>query len=385
MYKLLRPLLFRLDAERAHTLSIGAARMVQALGCPLVDPVFGFEDERLQQTIWGHTFPNPVGLAAGADKNARLVSFWEAVGFGFVEVGSVTARPSSGNPKPRAFRLPEDRAIINRLGLNNDGAEVLSRRLAATAHTRPLGVNIAKTHAPDIMGEAAVEDFRASFRRLAPHASYVALNISCPNTREGKTFEDADALDALLTAIRDAQDDAAHRAPLLLKLSPLDSERVIFDEQLEAILDLADAHAVDGFIASNTASDREGLQTPDARLDAIGAGGLSGPPLAARSTRLVRYLYQATDGRIPIVGVGGVESAASAYQKIRAGASLLQLYTGLVYEGPGLVRRIKKGLVERLDRDGFATLTDAVGAGVEAETRAASPAKNSQPPTSEAR
>jgi dihydroorotate dehydrogenase len=364
MYKLIRPLLFQMDAERAHEASLKAAEWVQAINPSLVDPLYAYEDERLKQRVWGMAFPNPVGLAAGADKNARLLRFWGAVGFGFVEVGSVTARPSSGNPRPRAFRLPADEALVNRLGLNNDGAEAVAERLEreSAAFERPLGVNIAKTHDPDIMGADAREDFRESFHRLAPQADYIALNVSCPNTRDGKTFEDPDALDALLGTIVEERRAPGIKVPILVKLSPPVSSRVAFDSRLEDLIAVARAHGVDGFIATNTASDREGLESSSRRLEDIGEGGLSGRPLAERSTRLVRYLYRATDGEVPIVGVGGVRDADSAYAKIRAGASLVQLYTALVYEGPGLVKRIKEGLVERIREDDFTSVADAVGA-----------------------
>jgi len=366
MYNFVRPLLFRMSAERAHRVSLRAAEAAQRTVLPLIEPQYRFEDERLKQRLWGETFPNPVGLAAGVDKNGRVVPFWEAVGLGFVEVGSVSAQPASGNPKPRAFRLPEDRALINRLGLNNDGAEVVADRLerGRSDRTRPLGINLAKTHDPDIMGTAALDDFRTSFRQLVSQADYVTLNVSCPNTEEGSTFEDPDALDDLLRVIAAEQKAPGLAVPVLVKLSPPLTDRILFDTRLEEILAVAEARGADGFIAANTASDRSGLQTSDDRLADIGPGGLSGPPLSARATRLVRYLYQATGGSIPIIGVGGVHDADSAYDRIRAGASLVQLYTALVYEGPGLVRNIKKGLVERLSADGHASIEGAVGADV---------------------
>lgn len=364
MYKLLRPLLFQLDAERAHDVGLRAADWAQSLAPSVIESLYSYSDERLKQRLFGKIFPNPVGLAAGADKNAELVPFWETVGFGFVEVGSVSAQPSDGNPKPRAFRLKEDAAVINRMGLNNDGAEAIGERLERVAREAsiPLGVNVAKTHDPDIMGEAAVEDFRTAFRHVAPHADYVALNVSCPNTREGKTFEDPKALDRLLETIFSAQ--TSHpglKTPVLIKLSPPLSERLVFDTELEDLIRVASAHGVDGFIATNTASDREGLRTSTQKLERIGEGGLSGRPLRERSTRLIRYLYRATEGEVPIIGVGGVSDAESAYEKICAGASLVQVYTGLIYEGPGLVKRIKEGLVDRIREEGHANISDAVG------------------------
>ncbi|GIV59549.1 MAG: dihydroorotate dehydrogenase 2 [Rhodothermaceae bacterium] len=324
--------------------------------------MFAFEHEALRQTLWGYDFANPVGLAAGFDKNARLVRFWQRLGFGFAEVGSVSARRSKGNPRPRAFRLPADEALINRMGLNNDGARRVARRLRrARRRGFPLGVNLAKTHDPTLTGEAAVEDFRTSFRLLAPLADYVALNISCPNTAEGKTFEDPNALDDLLHAVFAERAALALTVPVLVKLSPPLSERFVFDSLFDELLAVAGAHGVHGFIAANTAPDRDGLSTPAEHLNAIGPGGLSGAPLERRATRLVRYLFRKTGGACPIIGTGGVRSAETAYAKIRAGASLVQLYTGLVYEGPGLVRRIKEGLVALLERDGFTHVGEAVG------------------------
>lgn len=361
MYERLRPLLFRLDAERAHHLGTGAARLVQAL-CPgLVEPFFGFDDPALAQRVWGLDFSNPVGLAAGFDKNAHLVRFWEALGFGFAEVGSVSARPARGNPRPRAFRLPQDEALVNRMGLNNDGAARVARRLRGRDRSFPVGVNLAKTHDPRLVGEAALDDFRESFRRLAPLADYVALNVSCPNTAEGKTFEEPAALDALLGAVFGERRALGLLAPVLVKLSPPLTTRLALDSLVDELVAVCRQHGVQGLIATNTAADREGLATPGASLDRVGRGGLSGAPLRARATELVRYLYRQTDGRLPIVGVGGVDGPEAAYEKLRAGASLVQLYTGLAYHGPGLVRRIKEGLLPLLERDGFASVREAVG------------------------
>lgn len=360
VYRALRPLLFRLDAETAHHAALRAARLA-ATAPAAVRPMFRVQSDRLGQRLWGLRFANPVGLAAGFDKNAAYVDAWAALGFGFAEVGSVTAWPSEGNPRPRAFRLPEDRALVNRMGLNNDGAEAVAARLAAERHPIPLGINLAKTHDPAILGDAATEDFRTSFRLLAPHADYVALNVSCPNTAEGKTFEAPDAFDGLLAAVMKERSDLGLDVPVLAKLSP--PAAVHFDPgPVDELLDIALEHGIAGFVATNTASDRTGLRTDAATVEVIGRGGLSGAPLEARATALVRHLYRRTEGRVPIIGVGGVDSAETAYQKIRAGASLVECYTGLVYRGPGLVRRINRGLVRLLDRDGFATLADAVGA-----------------------
>ena len=375
MYRLLRPLLFRLDAEAAHGAGMRAARLGQRVP-GVVRALFPLADARLAQSAWGLAFASPVGLAAGFDKNAALVPFWASLGLGFAEVGSVTARPSVGNPTPRAFRLPADRALVNRMGLNNEGAGAVAARLASTP--RPpgfvLGVNVAKTHDPALLGDAGIEDFRQSVRALAPHADYLALNVSCPNTAEGKTFETPDALDALLSAVAEEMGtgrwetgsgpkpppERSEPPPLLVKLSPpetTDIDTGLVNELVQICL----GHGVEGFIATNTASDRAGLVTEAGRLEAIGRGGLSGRPLTDRALALTRHLYRTTDGAVPIIGVGGIDSAEAAYARVRAGATLLQVYTGLVYEGPGLISRIHRGLVRLLDRDGLGTLAEAVG------------------------
>jgi dihydroorotate dehydrogenase len=370
VYERFHRLLLSLDAERAHNLGTRAARLAQTFTPSAIESQFAYEDTSLWQSVWGLRFRNPVGLAAGFDKNARLVRFWSKLGFGFAEVGSVSARPASGNKRPRAFRLPEDQALLNRMGLNNQGARRVAKRLSKVGRSLdfPVGINLAKTHDPKIMGDAAVEDFLESFRLLAPLASYVALNISCPNTKEGKTFEDPVVLDTLLMALFAERRAMNQNVPILLKLSPPPTERVVYDSQIEDIVALAHQHGVAGLIATNTTTDFEGLNTPDAELERIGNGGLSGAPLEVRSTRMVRYLYNVTDGKLPIIGVGGVASPESAYAKIRAGASLVQLYTGLVYEGPGVVKHIKQGLAALLRSDGFSNIKDAIGIDVRAGT-----------------
>ena len=361
-YRLARPLLFRLDAEAAHGLGVAAARVGQRVPAA-VRAAVGAEDQAvLAQTLWGLRFRSPVGLAAGFDKDARLVRFWDALGFGWADVGSVTREAAPGNPRPRAFRLPADGALVNRMGLNNDGAAAAAARLAATSR-RPgfvVSVNVAKTHRADpaaLAGPAGVEDVRQAVALVLPQADLLTLNVSCPNTADGKTFETPEALDTLLAAVsgeRDAFASAGRRVPLLVKLSP-DAVDV------DALVSVALGHGVDGLVATNTASGRDGLWTDAATLARIGRGGLSGRPLAARSLALTRRLYRLVEGRVPVVGVGGVDSAEAAYARVRAGASLVGLYTALVYEGPGVVRAITRGLAEALRRDGFATLADAVG------------------------
>lgn len=362
-YASYRDWLFKLDPERAHQVAALAGRAGHRFAAGYLRRTFGYEHVSLEQWLWRMRFVNPIGLAAGFDKNARLLGFAEEIGFGFSEVGSVSALPSRGNPRPRLFRLPEDEALINRMGLNNAGA----RRIAARIRHRrdgthiPLGINIAKTHSPRIMGEAAVDDFVETFRRMAPLADYVTLNISCPNTAEGKTFEDPEAFEPLIRAIMEARQELRSQVPVLVKLSPPPTARVVFDSAVEELVALSLEHGVEGFVATNTASDRQGLSTEPARLQKIGHGGLSGPPIEERANQLVRYLYARTDGKIPIIGVGGVRSGESAYRKFLAGASLVQLYTALVYEGPAVVQRIKQELAACLERDGHRNLRSVIG------------------------
>jgi len=327
--------------------------------------LFDSQDERLHQEVLGLSFANPVGLAAGFDKNGERIRGWRNLGFGFSEIGSVTAQPSAGNPRPRAFRLPDDRALINRMGLNNDGAEAVALRLAEASSLEgfPIGINVAKTHDPQILGAQALQDFEESVRLLAPHAAYLALNVSCPNTAEGKTFEEPAALDGLLQKVMGVMGDVAPEVPVLVKLSPpgVAPGGIIDFGTLSEVVAISLGHGVAGFIATNTASDRVNLATDPSRLTSIGAGGLSGRPLAERAQAMIHELRKLTGGTKPLVAVGGIDSAEEAFARIRAGASLVQLYTGLVYQGPGLVRRINRGLLRLLDQAGIDRLSDAVG------------------------
>lgn len=363
MHPLVKNLLFTLNPESAHNVAIGAARFAQSVMPRVIDSVYSYAHPRLHISIFGKQFTNPIGLAAGYDKNAQLITFWRKLGFGFVEVGSITAKRSKGNKRPRAFRLPEDEALINRLGLNNQGAAKIVGRIERQAGIKafPVGVSLAKSNDPSISNEAAIEDFCISFRLLAPFADYIALNISCPNTAEGKTFEDPNSLDDLLKALAAERNEMSRRLPILVKLSPPLSDNFVLDSLIDELVVVSLAHGVNGFIASNTASDRQNLQTSAEIVKSFGEGGLSGPPIESRSTQLVRYLYQKTKGKLPIIGVGGVNSAETAYAKIRAGASLVQLYTGMVYYGPGIVRDIKQNLVKLLIEDGFSAISKAVG------------------------
>ncbi len=337
IYPLARRMLFALPPETAHRWTLGGLHAALAVpgGGALIrrsTRAPGRPVERL-----GLRFDNPVGLAAGFDKDARHVEAMAALGFGFVEVGSVTARPSPGNARPRLFRLPADGALINRMGLNNGGAEATAARLAALRRRPvPIFVNVAKTHDPALSGEAAIADYVASIAAVRGLADALVLNISCPNSGDGRTFEDPALLRPLLAAAAGALGGGP---PLLVKVSP-DLEPARLEEVARLALDAGAA----GFTATNTTVDRGGLATPGSRLEAIGPGGLSGAPLHRRAVATVKALRGFVGPAPTIVGVGGIRGPAEARAFLAAGADLIQLYTGFIYGGPGTVRRICEGL-----------------------------------------
>jgi len=341
---LVKSLLFKLDAEQAHSTIHRFAETASDSGMlkTLAKSLYNYQSAKLSQQIWGLTFRNPIGLAAGFDKNGQIPEIMEALGFGFVEIGSITANPNTGNPKPRAFRLPKDRALINRMGLNNDGAQTIVKRLKNKELSIPLGINIAKTHDPKIMGDAAIEDYVQSFNEAKKVADYITVNISCPNTSEGKTFEDPRALDELLSALK-IRDDA-RVVPTTVKFSS-----DLTKDQLLQLLEICENHRIHGYVACNTSSSREGLQTSESELNNIGQGGLSGKPIANKSIQIVEWISEATKGQKPIIGVGGIDNFSTALKMLLAGADLLQMYTGLIYEGPGLVKSINRQLLHELD------------------------------------
>lgn len=344
IYKsLVKPLLFKLDAEQAHNITHQFAQIASksSLLRLLAYVIYNYQSPKLTQNIWGLKFRNPIGLAAGFDKNGEIPGVMESMGFGFVEIGSITGNPSTGNPQPRAFRLPEDRALINRMGLNNDGAKTVVKRLKNQKISIPLGINIAKTHDPGILGDLAIRDYVHSFNEAKKIADYITVNISCPNTAEGKTFEDAAALNELLSALK-IRDDASVIPTLVKFSSDLTKEKLI------QLLDICESHRVSGYVACNTSSKREGLKTDPKTIKKIGKGGLSGPPITKKSVRIIKWISEATNGQKPIIGVGGVDSFSTALKMLLAGADLLQVYTGLIYEGPALVKSINKQLVQQL-------------------------------------
>lgn len=332
-YKLIRPYLFQVDPEKIHSRLFKAGTQIQKLKLlPMLKTYCKIESSRLSQNVAGVTFNNPIGLAAGFDKNAKLIPLLDALGFGFIEIGSITALASKGNPAPRVFRLPKDKAIINRMGLNNDGATALKKSLKNVDPKLPFAINIAKTHSPKILGDAATEDFLDSYKKLRDFGLYTAINISCPNTKEGKTFEkDKQALSSLLEAL--SQEKGSR--PLFLKLSP-DLE----SNDLKMIINVATQNSIDGFIVGNTSNSRDDLQTDSKRIQEIGRGGLSGAPLRDRSNQVIAEVYRQTNGEFPIIGTGGIMSSFDVLEKIKYGASLVQLYTGLIYNGPFFIRQL---------------------------------------------
>lgn len=360
-YSLLRPLLFRLPAETAH--EVATAGLVSALAAGPVRAVvrrqMTVDDPRLRIRRWGIDFPNPVGLAAGFDKAATAFNALAALGFGFVEVGTVTALAQEGNPRPRLFRLPEDRALLNRMGFNNDGAEAVARRLRGTTIEPVLGVNLGKSKATPL--EEAPGDYLRSLELLEPFARYLVVNVSSPNTPGLRALQDAGPLRALLSAMRRrtaelARERGAEPAPILVKIAP-----DLTDPQVDEAVDIAREEGVSGIVATNTTISREGLATPRSRLEELGAGGISGAPVRRRAEEVVARIYRRTGGELPVVGVGGIFDAEDAWRRIRAGASLLQLYTGFVYGGPEVVQRINRGLLLRVERAGLSSLDEAVG------------------------
>lgn len=364
MYKsILRPLLFRKDPESSHEMILHMLARLEFLSGAL-EGVYNIEDERLVVHIGPLRFPNPVGLAGGFDKNALAPKTIASFGFGFMEVGAITAQAQPGNPKPRLYRLPEDVALINRLGFNNEGAAAIAAKLARLRARGgwpkiPLGMNLGRTKIVET--KDAVADFLDCFSRLFPHGDFFTLNVSSPNTPNLRDLQEKSLLSDLLSAIQQRNRDLAAGArtepkPLFVKIAP-DMEF----SQVDEIIEVVDTAKLTGIVATNaTAFMRDGLKSRHGPEP----GGLSGRPITAFVTKFVEHIYRNTRGRLPIIGVGGIFTAEDAYDKIRAGASAVQIYTGWIYEGPGAVKRINRGLLKLLERDGFKRIGDAVGSGV---------------------
>ncbi len=344
LYTIVGPLIRLFDAETAHGLAIAALRRGLVPAPAVVD------DPILRVRLWGRDFPNPVGLAAGFDKNAEAVAPLLKLGFGFVEVGTLTPRPQPGNPRPRLFRLPDDGAVVNRMGFNNQGMEAAAHRLENRG-PGIVGVNVGKNKDT----EDAASDFAACIERLAPFADYLVVNVSSPNTPGLRALQGREPLEELLQAALAARGRTTGDAPpLLLKIAP-----DLTEADKEDIAWVALATGIDGLIATNTTIERPAtLRHPNKKE----SGGLSGRPLFEASTMVLGEMYRLTEGRLPLIGVGGIACGADAYAKIRAGATLVQLYSAMVYRGPGLAARVARELAELLRADGFGSVAEAVGA-----------------------
>jgi len=336
VYQLLKPILFLLPAERAHYLTGSLLKFTLAV--PMVGWLFRknftVKDKRLERKVFGLTFPNPVGLAAGFDKDGKSYRAMSALGFGFIEIGTVTPVGQAGNPQPRLFRLPQDRGLINRMGFNNEGVDAMVERLKkGKPKNLIIGGNIGKNKVTP--NDKAVNDYSICFEALFPYVDYFVVNVSSPNTPGLRELQEKEPLTALLTHLQNLNKQKGDPKPILLKIAP-----DLTESQLDDILDIVQSTKLDGIIATNTTVSRDGLSTSDDEVKQIGNGGLSGSPVRNRSTEVIRYLSQKSGGKVTIVGVGGIASAEDALEKLNAGATLVQVYSGMVYAGPGLVKSI---------------------------------------------
>ena len=340
MYQLLKPFLFLMAPEKAHHFTIALARI--GFNIPIVSSIlksnFTTKDDSLKRELMGLTFENPVGLAAGFDKDGKYFDLMAKLGFGFIELGTVTPKPQVGNPQPRLFRLKKDNAIINRMGFNNEGVEALVERLKkGTPNKVIIGGNIGKNKITP--NEKATDDYVYGFEKLFPYVDYFVVNVSSPNTPGLRDLQEKEPLTKLLSHLQQLNQAKPKPKPILLKIAP-----DLTDSQLDDILEIVNDTKIEGVIATNTTIERGGLQTTTSEIEKIGNGGLSGQPLTKRSTEVIRYLSKQSNGQLLIIGVGGIASPQDALEKLEAGASLVQVYTGLIYEGPALVKRINQAI-----------------------------------------
>ena len=342
MYKLLiKPLLFGFSPEKAHGLAMSMLRLTVNMpgGAWLMRQLFTFEHPNLRRELFGLSFKNPVGLAAGFDKDAKYIDELDCLGFGFIEIGTLTPKGQPGNEQPRLFRLPTDEALINRMGFNNQGVEIALEKLKNRNKSIIVGGNIGKNKVTP--NELATEDYLYCFKALFDYVDYFVVNVSSPNTPDLRALQEKEPLTKLLETLQPENNKQTKSKPILLKIAP-----DLTNEQLDDIIEIVTETKLAGIIAGNTTINRAGLSTSNATLEAIGNGGLSGAPLRKRATEVVRYIHTKSNGQIPIIGVGGINSAEDALEKIKAGASLIQIYTGFVYQGPSLIKRINKKLHE---------------------------------------
>mgnify|MGYP001168946712 FL=1 len=343
MYKLIvRPFLFLFDPEKIHYVAFSLIRFLckVPLGALVFRKIYQIEDKRLERKLFGITFKNPVGLAAGFDKNAVLYNELANLGFGFIEIGTVTPIGQEGNPKKRLFRLKDDAGIINRMGFNNDGLEILIEQLKKNKGKLIIGGNIGKN--TQTSSENYTKDYEVCFKGLHPYVDYFVLNVSCPNVGSHEKLNDKAYLLELIFAIQKLNNEQPFQKPILLKIAP-----DLNNNQLDEIIELVAETKIDGVIASNTSTTRNNLKASDVLIQEIGNGGLSGQPIKKQSTRVIQYLSNNSNKSFPIIGVGGIHSAEDALEKIEAGADLIQIYTGFIYEGPRLIKQINKALLNK--------------------------------------
>ncbi len=339
--RVIRPLLFTLYPETVHALAVTLLKTTARV--PGIRKIFGYiydvNDKRLEREVFGIKFKNPVGIAAGFDKNGRFYNELAMLGFSFVEIGTVTPVAQPGNPKPRSFRLPKDKALINRMGINNIGAAQVARNLRKVRPKIIIGGNIGKnTETPNIN---AVDDYVECFKALYEVVDYFVLNVSCPNIGDIRKLQDADTLVEIISALKKVSAGMKTVRPVLLKISP-----DLNEGQLDELVEIALKNGIYGFVATNTTIKRENLSTDPDKIEAIGQGGLSGLPLRDRSTEIIRYIVQRSEGKLPVIGAGGIMDDKDAADKLRAGASLIQVYTGFIYGGPGIARRINQAIAK---------------------------------------
>ncbi len=343
MYKILRNILFLFPAEGVHYFAMNCLKLLCKLGFKkLIAAGYSTNDIKTSTTFCGLEFKNPVGLGAGFDKNAKYLNELEALGFGFVEIGTVTPLPQAGNDKPRLFRLPQDKALINRMGFNNDGVRMVTHRLKEWKERKNksqliIGGNIGKNKITP--NEEAWKDYEICFKELHPYVDYFVVNVSSPNTPGLRELQEKESLRKILSHLQTINATQNQPKPLLLKIAP-----DLTQEQIDDVIDLGLEIKLDGLVATNTTISRDNLQTTQHQLQTIGAGGLSGLPVKQRSTEIVRYICTQTKGKIPVIASGGIFTAADAKEKLEAGAILVQVWTGFIYEGPGIVKKISKTL-----------------------------------------
>jgi len=343
MYKsIIRPLFFLFDPEKIHHFTFSLIKVLSKIpGIPAVfRGLYQVNDKKLERKLFGLTFKNPVGLAAGFDKNAVLFNELANFGFGFIEIGTVTPKPQPGNPKKRVFRLKADNGLINRMGFNNEGIEAAIKNLKGNKGKIIIGGNIGKNTAT--MPDGYTKDYLECFSALHPYVDYFVLNVSCPNVGSHAKLTDKDYLIELITGVQKLNKEFSTQKPILLKIAP-DLNEI----QLDEVIEIVSETKIDGVIASNTSVNREGLIASEEMLNEIGNGGLSGKPVKDRSTKVIKYLAEKSNKAFPIIGVGGIHSGDDALEKINAGADLVQIYTGFIYEGPGLIKRINKAILEQ--------------------------------------